>query len=282
MKIELTHDLIAKKVRDAVSAQDRARLHAQHIIRVRYELFVTMPQLLLTSDEIAFIQPHKADLLLSEDQMAFLAKSEKVIATELRWTYLRNFLNIAFFLGAIISMWALREYRRAERGADQNQELATNLIEISSDIRRIKTVEDLYKLQDRIGELRRTKLTDEQVASWMRTANTDSLLRTLREPHVNSESFAASLRPIVMQGFVVDEKGKGIPNAIIDILGMKVNTEKDGKFILYVLTDPALLPPHFNIAVFSEGYERYSESIEPNTLQNRVYFENEKIVMKRK
>jgi hypothetical protein len=99
MKIELTHDLIAKKVRDAVSAQDRARLHAQHIIRVRYELFVTMPQLLLTSDEIAFIQPHKADLLLSEDQMAFLAKSEKVIATELRWTYLRNFLNIAFFFG---------------------------------------------------------------------------------------------------------------------------------------------------------------------------------------
>jgi len=282
MKIELTHDLIAKKVRDAVSAQDRARLHAQHIIRVRYELFVTMPQLLLSADEIAFIQPHKASLLLSEDQSAFLARSEKVIATELRWVYLRNFLNVAFLVGAIIAMWALREYRRAERGADQNQELATNLIEISSDIRRIKTVEDLYKLQDRIAELRKTKLTDEQVSAWLRTANTDSLLSTLREPYINSESFAASLRPIVMQGYVIDQKGKGIADAVIDILGMKVNTDKEGKFMLYVLTDPALLPPHFNISVFAKGYERYSESIEPNTLQNRVYFEEQKIVMQPK
>lgn len=284
MKIELTHDLIAKKVREAVSAQDRSRLHAQHIVRVRHELYLTTPALLLTGEELTFVQPYKSGLLLSDSEQAFLLRSEQEVAARLRWVYLRNFLNIAFVLGTIFTIWGLREYRRAERTAYQNQQLATDLIKISSDIRRIKTVKDLHQLQDKIAELRATKLTDEQVTEWLRSAESDSLLKLLDDNPPNSESFAASLRPVLVEGkihFERKHKAGQFPEAEIDILGMKALSDKaDGSFRFYVLTDPALLPPHFNLSVQAEGYARYTEAITPAKEANgKVYFPVQEIKM---
>jgi hypothetical protein len=284
MKIELTHDLIAKKVREAVSAQDRSRLHAQHIVRVRHELYLTTPELLLTGEELAFIQPYKSVLLLSDSEQDFLQRSEKEVAARLRWVYLRNFLNIAFVLGTIFTIWGLREYRRAERTAYQNQQLATDLIKISSDIRQIKTVKDLHQLQDKIAELRATKLTDEQVTEWLRSAESDSLLKLLDDNPPNSESFAASLRPVLVEGkidFERKHKSGQFPEAEIDILGMKALSSKaDGSFRFYILTDPALLPPHFNISIQAAGYARYTEAITPAKEANgKIYFPVQEIKM---
>jgi hypothetical protein len=288
MKIELTHDLIAKKVREAVSAQDRSRLHAQHIVRVRHELYLTTPELLLTGEELTFIQPYKSGLLLSDSEQNFLSRSEKEVAARLRWVYLRNFLNIAFVLGTIFTILGLREYRRAERSVYQNQQLATDLIKISADVRRIKTVKDLQVLQDKIADLRATKLTDEQLTEWMRSAKSDSLLKLLDDNPPNSESFAASLRPVLVAGKIdFEQKGKnkykagGFPQAEIDVLGMKALSDKaDGSFRFYVLTDPALLPPHFNISIQAEGYARYTEAITPAKEANgKVYFPIQEIKM---
>ena len=164
-----------------------------------------------------------------------------------------------------------------------------DLIKISSDIRRIKTVKDLHQLQDKIAELRATKLTDEQVTEWLRSAESDSLLKLLDENPPNSESFAASLRPVLVEGKIDFErkhkagqpKAGQFPEAEIDVLGMKALSSKaDGSFRFYVLTDPALLPPHFNISIQAAGYARYTEVITPTKETNgKVYFPIQEIKM---
>ncbi len=254
MKIELTHDLIAKKVFETVSAQDKARMHAQHILRVRYELYKTNKQLLLSADEVTLVQPYFSGLLLSEEEIEFWRRSRRAVVGALRWAYLRNFVNIALVIGLGIALFAMREHRRAERSANQNEELALSLVRLSADIRNMRTIEDLNRIQATINELRRTQLSDQHLAAWMRNTNVDSLLQTINAPVDNNEPFSAALQPFSLRGTVKGDEGKPLANAHIDLLGMHTHTDASGRFQIYLLTDPALLPPKFNLSVTHPRY----------------------------
>lgn len=74
MKIEISHDTLAKTVYDKASAEDRMRLMVGNLFKAKYRLFKE-EHVYLTSDELKSIAPFEQQLDLTSDEKSFLSSS---------------------------------------------------------------------------------------------------------------------------------------------------------------------------------------------------------------
>lgn len=75
MKIELSHDTLAKTVYERASASDRMRLRVLNLIRVKYQLY-EVDHVLLTSEEVKAVAPFEDELSLTPEEQTFLRNSK--------------------------------------------------------------------------------------------------------------------------------------------------------------------------------------------------------------
>ena len=61
MKIEISHDLLARKIYERASTEDKMRLKISTFVRARYNDYLERKQLLITSD-LNYIEPYETDL----------------------------------------------------------------------------------------------------------------------------------------------------------------------------------------------------------------------------
>ena len=75
MKIEISHDTLAKTVYDKASTEDRMRLMVGNLLKAKYQLFKEK-HVYLTSDELKSIAPFERQLDLTTDEKSFLTSSK--------------------------------------------------------------------------------------------------------------------------------------------------------------------------------------------------------------
>ncbi|MGH1336590.1 MAG: hypothetical protein ACRBFS_10715 [Aureispira sp.] len=143
MKIELSHDTLAKTVYERASARDRMRLRVLNLLRVKYQLY-EVDHLLLTSDEVKAVAPFEEDLDLTDDERIFLRNS-KVMARKNLWIFIIG-SGIATFLVVGTLLWFLRYYV-----ANNDKLAASNDLYRKSEL----ALEDVNKdLESKLTELR--------------------------------------------------------------------------------------------------------------------------------
>lgn len=74
MKIEISHDTLAKTVYDKASAEDRMRLMVGNLFKAKYRLFKE-EHVYLTADELKSIAPFEQQLDLTNSEKSFLSSS---------------------------------------------------------------------------------------------------------------------------------------------------------------------------------------------------------------
>jgi len=75
LKIEISHDTLAKTVYDKASTEDRMRLMVGNLLKAKYQLFKEK-HVYLTSDELKSIAPFERQLDLTTDEKSFLTSSK--------------------------------------------------------------------------------------------------------------------------------------------------------------------------------------------------------------
>lgn len=122
MKIEISHDTLAKTVYDKASAEDRMRLMVLNLIQTKHRFF-NEQHAYLSSDELKIIAPFENQLELSTDEKGFLNRS-KIRA---QWKVMSVVLS--FVVVVVVLCWFVMYYR------DNNikMELVNNELIISKD-----------------------------------------------------------------------------------------------------------------------------------------------------
>ena len=111
MKIELSHDILARKIYDKSSAEDKLVLKIENLIREDYQRFVDR-KILMGAEDYEYIAPFLSSLNLLEEEKEFIRKSKRVLDQKQRR---RNILIIAVIaILALLGAWATYQQSVAE------------------------------------------------------------------------------------------------------------------------------------------------------------------------
>lgn len=118
MKIELSHDLLAKKIYDKASTEDKMRMKISNFIRDRFVYFKEN-KVLLSKENLDYIGPYLEKLTLERAELIFIERSKRAL-----W------LKFAVVGGIVVSIILViaysmnkREQRKVERQEFINKQL---------------------------------------------------------------------------------------------------------------------------------------------------------------
>jgi hypothetical protein len=100
LKIEISHDTLAKTVYDKASTEDRMRLMVDNLLKAKYQLF-DEEQVYLNSDELKSIAPFEQQLDLTEDEKGFLSSSKMRARSKLIFGVIIFVLTGAIIMGTL-------------------------------------------------------------------------------------------------------------------------------------------------------------------------------------
>lgn len=267
MKIELTHDLIARKVYDMVSSQDRARAHAQHIVRVKYDIYKTSSNVLLSDDELAIVKPHLSAIVLSQDENTFIQKSRNSVAWAHKKNIIRNSAIVLMGVALSLTTWGMTERHRANRQMQLSNDYGMRLLELSQAVRDIENYDDLAQAKIASETLSTVVLQNQDLTGSL-TPSTGSVVQPLADtqPLAQADENQAgtkkssptrnTLQPFYIQGVVREAKSdRGIRRAKIEIAGIATETNDEGYFSIPILSNLNFLPDSIQIMVNHPAYE---------------------------
>lgn len=99
MKIELSHDALAKRIYEKASTEDKMRLRITNFIRGRY-LHYLDNRILLQTDDLNYVGPYLKGLDLTEDEQDFLKRS--TVAAKRRKFGMVAVVSVAFITMAVL------------------------------------------------------------------------------------------------------------------------------------------------------------------------------------
>lgn len=120
MKIELSHDLLAKKIYDKASTEDKMLIKIRNFIKNRFAYFKEN-KVLLSREDLHYIEPYLSQLTLEQHELIFIDRSKHKI-----W------LQRAIIIGLVIVIVFVLAYfmNRTEQVKAENQEvLSKQLLE---------------------------------------------------------------------------------------------------------------------------------------------------------
>ncbi len=284
MKIELTHDLIARKVYDMVSVQDRARAHAQHIVRVKYDIYKTSSNVLLSDDELAIVRPHLKSILLNTDEEQFINKSRNSVAWAHKKNIIRNSAIVVMGVALSLTTWGMFERHRANQQAELSQRYGKHLYELSESVRNISNFKELTNAKIASETLLQNKelfnvITGANIAQPLADggktnveSEDDSFQNTISPTTKINQASNAALQPCYIQG-VVREQGKSdriIRRANVQVAGINAQTDENGYFSIAVLSNPNFLPDSTQITIMHPEFEPLTYNIALNQVSNSL------------
>lgn len=116
MKYELSHDVLALKAYERASADDKALRKVERLIKERYA-FYRQRQALLSKDDLDYINPYLDHVTISEEEEAFIKKSDRVIKRRRR--LLAGLVIAVFLVLSSLTVFALIQNQNAQREKDK-------------------------------------------------------------------------------------------------------------------------------------------------------------------
>ncbi|MCP4437444.1 MAG: carboxypeptidase regulatory-like domain-containing protein [Aureispira sp.] len=229
MKIELSHDLIAKKVYETASIEDKARAKAEQIVKDRYIFSLNATNFYLSDQELKFVNPYVNEITLSQEEASFVRNSRRQINKIMRTARLKNYLIIGLVCISLFGSIAVFEHNRANEASELAQETT------------------LYNqnLQDSIFFLQRDikKMEENTVA-----------VTTIPEG-------AVELVSIQFVCTVKSSDGQPIEQARINLGGAEVKTNAQGSFDNHLLVDKVVLGEEVYVQIRQDGYRPYTQKL---------------------
>lgn len=227
MKIELSHDLIAKKVYETASIKDKARAQAERLVKDRYIFSQNATDFHLSEQELKCVTPYVDEITLSQEESLFVKKSKKQLTKVVRTAKIKNYLIIGLACMVVFGSIAIFEHNRA----NEARELAQETTLYSQDLE-----DSIFFLQRDIK-----KMTANNTAAEVLEDNTIDLVS------------------MPFSGKVINTKGKPIKNAEINLGGTKIQTNAQGKFETYLVVDRLLLGEKTYIQVSQKNYHLHRQ-----------------------
>lgn len=118
MKIELSHDLLAKKIYDKASAEDKMLIKVRNFIRDRFAYFKEN-KVLLSKEDLNYIGPYTKQLTLEQYELIFIDRSKNALR-----------LRRAVVIGIAVAVIFVIAYfmNKTEEVKVENQELLANQV----------------------------------------------------------------------------------------------------------------------------------------------------------
>jgi hypothetical protein len=204
MKVELANDIIARKVYEAASIDDKARAMAKKFVEERYRHFCRSKSILLSRQELAFVQPYLNQLSLSDHQTDFIARSRERIERRKKRKRYRDASIVALFCIVVFSSWGIWERKRYA-----------------------KAHQDWTYAQDSINRLLRTARNATTVSSNERNNRTPAPTASIIQFHT-----------LVVRGRITNAKGRPIRQATVQVLGATVKSDNKGRYQLHLVLPP--------------------------------------------
>ncbi len=227
MKVELANDLIARKIYEAASVDDKARAMASKFIQDRYSHFCKSKNILLSQQEIAFIQPYLDQLALEPKQKAYIERSRQHLKVMKRRKRIRDASLITLVCTVIFSSWGIWERQRYT-----------------------KTHQHLTSAQDSIHRLKYAMRNAKPVRN---------------EKQYGQVAPAASLmafHTLNVQGRITNVQGKPVRQANVQVLGATVKSDNKGRYELHLVLPRQYWNQSPELQIEKEYYQAVSQPLD--------------------
>lgn len=121
MKIELSHDILARKVYDTASPEEKMRLRMERFLKNRYAYYSDQG-VLLGKEDLNYIQPFLKEIALSEEEEAFIRESRSHVEGQERRKKriaLAIIAGLSLLSAFAIWQWQLARYQKKQAIAQQ-------------------------------------------------------------------------------------------------------------------------------------------------------------------
>lgn len=108
--IEISHDILAKKVYDRVDGEEKMRMKITYMVEDRFTYFQETG-ILIPKKQFAYITPYLNQIEVGQEERAFLEKSHQAIRRKKKVTVAIRVSIIAFLL--IFLVFAIRQWQKA-------------------------------------------------------------------------------------------------------------------------------------------------------------------------
>lgn len=227
MKIELSHDFIAKKIYEEASIEDKARARATKFLHERHTHYLSSKTLLLTKRDLIYIHPYINQMDLSKEELLYINRSQKTIKRGKLMARFKDAAIVALICGIVFSSWGLWERNR--------------FWDVSK---------DLASAQDSIDVLLRQGTMDNN------TPINDGLYKN--KLNVYAEFFTT----IKLSGTVRTEQDQPIENALVEIMGATAYTKEDGSYQMHLVLPPKHIGENVVLTISKTNYLSISKSVD--------------------
>lgn len=124
MKIELSHDILARKIYEKSSTEDKMLLKIENLVRNDYERYQER-NLLMSSEDYEYISPFLESLTITPEEQAFVDKSGRNVRRKQRTLNITIMATIAILalFGGLASYQSYLASEKAELVQEKNNEL---------------------------------------------------------------------------------------------------------------------------------------------------------------
>lgn len=151
MKIELSHDILARKVFERASSEDKMRLKIEQFIRQRFQFF-QQQKTLLSSNELNYIEPFLEMVFLTPEERQFVDKSRTFQRRKFMSAIISTAVTVAVIFGLMV--YAFWSKRAVEHTAEQLQ-ITADQLEATQD-----SVKEAALREQRLAEKEKMLLRD--------------------------------------------------------------------------------------------------------------------------
>lgn len=251
MKIEIIHDQLAKYAFDLSSTDKKALLRAENIVKTRFKYYQDDKNLLLSSDDLAFIKPFSNDLRLTTEEQSFLAYSQLKAKQIQRRNRNRNYALVALSMVVILLPMAMMGW--------YNASLAKKEATVAHKEKKMFKDSLKYAMKKANSYRKVIERGDEslKVVSWDEMEDIDN---------TDLRGIDMTYATILVTGKVKNKYNKAIPAATIDFMGAKVKTDRRGIFELFFILPPLLIAQrNLKLTVSKDGFDTLKYEVTPES-----------------
>ncbi len=270
MRIELFHDLLAKKIYEKASQEDRDQARARNIINFKFNLYQKIPNMFLTGKELALVTPYIPKLDLSVAQNDFIQTSKDRI----KWHYRRKYLIYTVIAVSALFFAFMKIFEKEHKARLDNELLAHNSIKdiysLTQYISSVKSIEDLRTLKIMSETLQNNTLNNSNALNLLIQSNTDSNQITTAKD-TGDYILNTQLSTVCVAGQVKNQKNKPLSNCQIQMGEMSLLTDQNGRYTFYILTDTSLLPQEMLLTATHPNCEIEQLSVFPRQTNSQSF-----------
>jgi len=270
MRIELFHDLLAKKVYEKASQDDRDQARARNIVSFKFNLSQKAADMFLSEKELALINPYIAKLDLSQQQLDFIQISKERI----KWHYRKKYLTYSFIAITGLVFAFMKIFEKEHRARLDNELLAQNSIKeiynLTQQISNIKSMADLRTLKVLSETLQNNTLQNPNALTVLIQNGADTNQITVKKD-TGDYILATQLSTVLISGQVKNEKNRPLANCQLQMGDMRVLTDQNGRYTFFILSDTSLLPQEMLLIATHPNWETGQQSVLPRQTANQNF-----------